>query len=103
MTHEAKSSSEYATCDNPLPVNCDTSATLTVAMSDLDGGDDARKQQDRLQRLRSEVDETVTILEDVRQKSERRASRVESLEKAAASIDGDAKRLKEAAERQRRR
>ena len=77
--------------------------TLTVAMSDLDGHDDAQKQQDRLQRLRSEVDETVTILEDVRQKSERRASRVESLEKAAASIDGDAKRLKEAAERQRRR
>ena len=77
--------------------------TLTVAMSGLDGDDDARKQQDRLQRLRSEVDETVTILEDVRQKSERRASRVESLEKAAASIDGDAKRLKEAAERQRRR
>ena len=76
--------------------------TSTVAMSDLDGDDDARKQ-DRLQRLRSEVDETVTILEDVRQKSERRASRVESLEKAAASIDGDAKRLKEAAERQRRR
>ena len=101
MTHEAKSSSEYVTCcDNSLPVNCDTNATLTVAMSDLDG--DARKQ-DRLQRLRSEVDETVTILEDVRQKSERRASRVESLEKAAASIDGDAKRLKEAAERQRRR
>ena len=71
-------------------------------MSGLDGDEDARKQ-DRLQRLRSEVDETVTILEDVRQKSERRASRVESLEKAAASIDGDAKRLKEAAERQRRR
>ena len=75
---------------------------LTVAMSDLDGDDEARKQ-DRLQRLRSEVDETVTILEDVRLKSERRASRGESLEKAAASIDGDAKRLKEAAERQRRR
>ena len=69
-------------------------------MSDLDG--DARKQ-DRLERLRSEVDETVTILENVRQKSERRASRVESLEKAAASIDSDAKRLKEAAEKQRRR
>ena len=102
MTHEAKSSSEYVTCcDNSLPVKCDTSATLTVAMSDLDG-DDARKQ-DRLQRLRSEVGETVSILEDVRQKSERRASRVESLEKVAASIDSDAKRLKEATERQRRR
>ena len=70
-------------------------------MSDLDG-DDARKQ-DRLQRLRSEVGETVSILEDVRQKSERRASRVESLEKVARSIDSDAKRLKEATERQRRR
>ena len=70
-------------------------------MSDLDG-DDARKQ-DRLQRLRSEVGETVSILEDVRQKSERRASRVVSLEKAAALIDSDAKRLKEATERQRRR
>ena len=73
---------------------------MTVAMSDLDG--DAQRQ-DRLERLRSEVDETVTILENVRQKSERRASRVESLEKAAASIDSDAKRLKEAAEKQRRR
>ena len=66
-----------------------------------DSGD--AKKEDRLRRLQSEVDETVTILESVRRKSEQRSARLESLEQRAASIDNEAVRFKEAACKQRRR
>ena len=66
-----------------------------------DSGD--AKKEDRLRRLQSEVDETVTILESVRRKSEQRSARLESLEQRAASIDNEAARFKEAACKQRRR
>ena len=87
-----------------LPVDCGTSSgehariDSIVTMSDLGGG-----KEDRLRRLRSEVDETVTILESVQRKAEQRSVRLESLEERAASIDNEATRFKEAAGKQRRR
>ena len=93
--------------DNPFPVDCDTSSGEHARIDSIEtmsglGGGDARKE-DRLRRLRSEVDETVTILESVQRKAEQRSVRLESLEERAASIDNEATRFKEAAGKQRRR
>ena len=92
-----------------LPVDCGTSSGEHAridsidTMSDLGGGGGDARKEDRLRRLRSEVDETVTILESVQRKAEQRSVRLESLEERAASIDNEATRFKEAAGKQRRR
>ena len=51
MTHEAKSSSEYATCcDNSLPVNCDTNI-------------DRRHERSRRRRRRAEAGQAAATAE----------------------------------------
>jgi len=70
-------------------------------MSDSGGG---AQKEERLRRMQSEVDETVTILDSVQRKAEQRSVRLESLQERAASIDmTEATRFQEAAFKQRRR